>query len=186
MIERDAPGRHLTAPIERVRLPFMPDPQIPEITEVSFEFQPPRHGWLPLSIRLDQFALDLHASAVSNDPLKELIDWGQYVLDGTTGFRRVCFWLEPNGYALDVFASRLGLVKLRVASEESFHPPMATFPMKTEFACLVQRNRLAIGLYHSLSRFLDSAQSGLREHWHADSSHYARRIAVFRKLISAI
>ncbi len=164
----------------------MSNQQVPEITEVSFEFQSPRHGWLPLNIRLGEFVLDIHASVVLNDPLEELIDWGQYVLDGTSGFRRVCFWLEPDGYALDVFADRIDLVKVCVASEDSFHTHMASSPMKTEFICMVQRSRLAMGLYQALTKLIDSAQSELCEHWYADSSRYEQRIAVFRKLTSAI
>ena len=164
----------------------MSNQQIPEITKVSFEFQPPKHGCLPLHFRLGQFALDLRASNVCNDPIEELIDWGQYVLDGTSGFRRVCFWLEPEGYALDVFAGRLELVRVRVASDEDFQIPISIYPMTTEFVCKVQRNRLAIELHQALSTLFDSAQAELCEHWHEDPLHYKRRIAVFSKLIDAL
>ena len=160
----------------------MSDQQISEISEASFEFRPPERGWLPLNFRFGRFALELHASVVSNDPLEELIDWGQYVLDGTTGFRRVCFWLEPDGYALDVFAGRQDLVKVRIASAEDFHPPMTIYPMKTEFVCLVQRRILGLELYHALARFIESAEPELYTHWYADSSRYQHRMAVFRKL----
>lgn len=61
----------------------------------------PSHGWLPFRLELGNFVVDDAASAVLNDPVEELLDLLAYSASPNQTDARVCFWLEPAGYALD-------------------------------------------------------------------------------------
>ncbi len=60
------------------------------------EIGKPKHGWLPIEVRLPNFELIFGASDVLNDPLQELLDG---MIDLNSGrSAKIVFWLEPSAY----------------------------------------------------------------------------------------
>jgi hypothetical protein len=130
------------------------DSQFPTVDRIDFMLSPPRHGWIRVSVRLGEFELKCSASTVLNDPLAELLDAVCFVNEGRTGFRRVCLWLEPEGYALDLQCLNESLAMLTVLHDDAFVPPMAASPMKRLFRCRATRVGIVRGLHDSIARVL--------------------------------
>lgn len=62
----------------------------------------PEHGWLPVRLQLNAFVIGCSVSNVLNDPLDELIGAVESCLASSGSGQRTCFWLEPDGYAIDL------------------------------------------------------------------------------------
>jgi hypothetical protein len=98
---------------------------------------------------------------VLNDPLEELADFVPFVRDGQSGFRRACFWTEPEGYALDVQPMQAPDVMITIRQDDLFVPPMAGDEMKSVFRCIVPRRCVYEALAGALSSLLQtSSQPG--------------------------
>ena len=66
------------------------------------ELTNPRAGWVDVALALGDDAFGFAASAVLNDPVRELAELGLFVARGERGRAAVTFWLEPAGYELAV------------------------------------------------------------------------------------
>jgi len=95
------------------------------IARIDLALQPPRHGWLPLRLELGSFVVECVASNVLNDPLDELIEAVAFCKAPLVGHHRICLWLEPEGYAVDIVPSASSdHCIIRVSFDASFVPPM--------------------------------------------------------------
>jgi hypothetical protein len=63
---------------------------------LSIQYEPPSHGWLPLQIRVDGRGVSMDSSDVPNNPIQELIE----ALGQAAAGSESCVWwnLEPDGY----------------------------------------------------------------------------------------
>ncbi|HWY10528.1 MAG TPA: hypothetical protein VN026_04330 [Bacteroidia bacterium] len=59
---------------------------------ISIIFGEPKHGWLPVGFRYDDFNIEFSASDVLNNPMEELYN----AIKNKTG--QVTWWLEPFTY----------------------------------------------------------------------------------------
>jgi hypothetical protein len=109
------------------------------VNGLELVLSPPRHGWVDVSLRLGDFELICSASTVLNDPLAELLDLASFARDGHSGFRRACFWLEPEGYAVDLKSLNASDVMLTILHDKTFVPPMANRQMKQVYRCVLAR-----------------------------------------------
>ncbi len=59
-------------------------------------YEPPSHGWLKLTIFVNEQAIEIDASDVPNNPVEELLSALELVANGVPS----CVWwhLEPDGY----------------------------------------------------------------------------------------
>jgi hypothetical protein len=130
------------------------DFQFPPVDEIDLVLNPPRHGWIAVSLRLGEFELKCSASTVLNDPLAELLDAVCFMTEGRSGSRRVCLWLEPKGYALDLQCLSESLAMVTVLHDDAFVPPMAASPMKRLFRCTATRAAIVRGLHESIEQVL--------------------------------
>jgi len=130
-------------------------------------------------IRMGDFTLDVTASGVYNDPLEELIDLGLFALSNGSGFRRVSIWLEPEGYAIDVFASGADMTLLRVSWSDTFTPPMTTRPLTARYECAIPHNTLANGVFRGLSNFFDSVPPSTIQKWYSRLDQYKAKMERF-------
>ena len=66
------------------------------------ELTNPRAGWIDVAIAIGDDSFGFAASAVLNDPIRELAELGLVLASGESGRVAVRFWLEPAGYELAV------------------------------------------------------------------------------------
>ncbi|MGE9311101.1 hypothetical protein ACLOAU_05625 [Niabella sp. CJ426] len=78
----------------------------------------PRHGWLPVTFRYQDFQLDFDASDVLNNPVEELYNAAFRL--GNNDSRLVVWWLEPVAYLFE-FEDRAGVVTLKIFEKEDWH-----------------------------------------------------------------
>ena len=74
-----------------------------------------------------------------------------------TTFRRVCLWLEPEGYAVDVTALSDELFMITVRFDKSFVPPMAGHSMMKRYRCLVKRDVFSRAVARGLAEWFATA-----------------------------
>ncbi|HXU01183.1 MAG TPA: hypothetical protein VN903_09330 [Polyangia bacterium] len=144
----------------------------------SIEFSlssPARHGWVEFRLVLGDEVFRLPASNVLNDPISELIDWVEFLLDPRSGFRRVCVWLEPEGYAFDLQPMRPSEFMVSVWWDGSFVPPMAGHRMDQRQRFLVNGDSLLRALSSGLREWVDDIGSGINGDW-GDGAAYQRRL----------
>src|SRR6476646_5794970 len=116
----------------------------------------PSAGWLPVHLQLGDFVLDCAASNVLNDPVEELLDLLEYAVDPRGPSPRVCFWLEPEGYAIDVEPlSAVDRRIIRIGYAPSFVPPMTGKQMSPRWEGELEAAQLASVLFASLSTLLE-------------------------------
>lgn len=156
------------------------DGVIPFARSVEIVLRPPEHGWLDFVIALDDDRLEIGASWVLNDPLDELIELGTFVARGSSGARRVCLWLEPQGYALDVTNLNETIAGFHLRYDRNFVPPMLGEPMRTEIRRNVDRAALATAIRRGVEDlFLETRFEFGEEHWHQGARH-ARALGELR------
>ncbi|MGN7783866.1 hypothetical protein ACTJIJ_05045 [Niabella sp. 22666] len=78
----------------------------------------PRHGWLPVTFRYQDFQLDFDASDVLNNPVEELY-YAAFRL-GNNDSRLVVWWLEPAAYLFE-FEDRAGAITLKIFEKKDWH-----------------------------------------------------------------
>jgi hypothetical protein len=150
---------------------------VPKVDNFEITIGSPHYGWLPIRIILGNYHLDLEASNVLNDPLAELIDWVTFVKEGVSGFRRVCFWLEPGGYALDVQLREEQSVVITVLfAKDFFFPPMANSHLKEKYRCLVPKKMLLDALILCLAQWIETESNTMGEHWTSNIEYYRQHI----------
>jgi hypothetical protein len=126
------------------------------VSHVRLLLLPPKHGWLPVRFELDDFIVDDAASNVLNDPVAERMDLLPSSVAPALHGPCVCFWLEPDGYAIDVLrASAPFRSVLRTYYDSNFVPPMQTREMSARFECEVETQTLSSALLAGLAELLD-------------------------------
>jgi len=136
-------------------------------------------------IRLGSFELNVSASGVNNDPLYELIEAGIFVLNGESGFYRVSIWLEPAGYAIDIFSSINETMQVRVSWGKSYTPPAAKPRLTTKHGCNVSRSVFAYALFSGLSNFFASVSASWKEDWCVHTDRYEEKMNRFADALSS-
>lgn len=135
------------------------------LTHIEFSFKPPRNGWLPFRLSLGDCVIEDTASNVLNDPLAELIDAAMSPPSRVASIR-ICFWLEPAGYALDLLqADEPDLSVLRLSYDDSFVPPMRHSDMTIKQEALLESRLIRTALVSGLVAFGRSADTAALEKW---------------------
>ena len=155
-------------------------PQISLATRLQVELRDPGVGGLGFRLVLDEFELNERASGVSNDPLEELIDMGLFLARGGSGMRRVCIWLEPEGFAVDAWNLGNELAQVLVSKDGSFVPPMSAYGLEEVSRHLVERTSLAQCIEEEVGRLLRENEVGLRR-WCRGLAWYVRLHAELRE-----
>jgi len=111
---------------------------------------------------------------VLNDPVDALLDLLAYSLEPGGTDARVCFWLEPHGYALDASLINGTSPKsarqfaLRVFFDNAFVPPMHGYAMQHRFEGCVAGDILTDGLRDGLGRLLQGPDASTLDEWRND------------------
>jgi hypothetical protein len=139
-------------------------------------------GWLPVTLVLGDYEFVVLASNVLNDPYLELVEFTASLAEvpSSTPFPRVCFWLEPDGYALDARQSADDRVVLSIMYDEAFVPPMAHYEMKTEHTCVLERGLLHRALLVGVTRWFADHAPAIARNWSQDLDVYRRALAKVR------
>jgi hypothetical protein len=136
------------------------------VEHIRFALGQPRKGWLPFRISLGDFVVEDEASNVLNDPLAELIDWAVDLSASVSTPRRVFFWLEPSGYALDAMASdEPGLHILRVLLDGTVVPPRSRGEMRLQHEVLAEVSTIQSSLIAGLGALSRDADVTSLEKW---------------------
>jgi hypothetical protein len=126
------------------------------INRINLSLGEPLHGWLPFCFEFDGYRIEDTASKVLNNPLEELLSLLHFSLHPGMYNAIVYFWLEPAGYAIEVYEnSRTPLLKIRVYFGKTFYPPNRTDAVKLEFEGEVHRNQLSTSLIEAFTRFFE-------------------------------
>lgn len=133
----------------------------------------PTHGWLPFRLELASVVIDDAASNVLNDPVDELLDLLAYSLSPSGTEPRVCFWLEPAGYALDVCtaAGSAELFIVRLFFDDGFVPPMRGRTMQLRAETELTSSVLSAAVGAGLGPLLADADGGALDGWLRDRGH---------------
>jgi hypothetical protein len=133
----------------------------------------PTHGWLPFRLELAGVVIDDAASNVLNDPVDELLGLLAYSLTPRGTEPRVCFWLEPAGYALDActVAGSADRFIVRLFFDESFVPPMRRHTMQLRAEAELAGSVLSAGVRAGLATLLAGQDRGALDGWRSDRSH---------------
>lgn len=145
--------------------------RVPHIDSLKITLDTPRHGWLPVGIKLGNYQLLANASNVFNDPISELIELAIFVKKGGSSFRRVCLWLEPAGYAIDVKLSGHQRLLITILFDQDFIPPMNNTHMKEEYCCSVSPKTLYKALSDSLNQWFLCNFKTNEKHWAPDKDY---------------
>jgi hypothetical protein len=113
---------------------------------VHLVFGQPEHGWLPLTLRVDEFELALDVSDVPINPLDELCNSLCLVLKG--GEASVWWHLEPAWYQFHL-EPKLSEVVLSIYQGSRYQrPDLKTFQYTGDF------NSIILPLYRDLKQFV--------------------------------
>lgn len=119
------------------------------------EFGSWSRGWLSVSMSIGGFDADFPASEVLNDPIEELLDMAIFAVTGRSGLRRVCFWLEPKGYTVEIRPFSAEAVGVRVYYDEDMLPPGLSPDAIEIHRGSEPRKALAAALYEGLADLLE-------------------------------
>jgi hypothetical protein len=141
------------------------------VSHVGIIVRPPRHGWLPLRVELDDFVVDEAASAVLNDPMEELLDLLAFLVAPDPVGVRLCIWLEPDGYAFDLSGTTdPDRCVMRVFHDRTFVPPMQGRDMTLRFEGELETHQLRSTLHGALAGLLEGAGARALDTWRRDYS----------------
>jgi len=149
------------------------------VSHIKLNVDIPKHGWLPVRLELDDYAIECNASYILNDPVSELLDLLENVLASNFDGSRVCLWLEPPGYAIDVFATLdPDRCSLRILYGESVNPPMESGRMELCFECNCELTLLKRTLLEALTGLLQEANDNAMAEWigNANAVCYRERL----------
>jgi len=136
------------------------------IEQLELTLKPPRHGWLPFRLSLDDIVIEDAASNVLNDPLSSLFDLAEHVAGASKSPARACLWLEPSGYALDSEpASQPGVHVLRLFYHHDFLPPMSGRSMTLRHEVSIESSRASRALIRGLADLLRDAEVDALNSW---------------------
>lgn len=147
------------------------------IEHVNLSLRPPKHGWLPVRLELDAFVIDCSASNVLNDPLAELVDAVAFCSTPVVGRYRVCLWLEPQGYAIDILpGTSWDRCIFRVYFDGTFVPPMPWSKMDLIFQGEADLESVRGALLKELAQFVEQVDPAVLKDWDPRRG-YGKRIA---------
>lgn len=155
------------------------------IEKLELTLKPPRHGWLPFRLALDDIVLEDAASNVLNDPLSSLFDLASHLAGAGRLPSRVCLWLEPSGYALDAEpAGKPGLHILRLFYHHDFVPPMPGQSMTLRHEVSIESSRASRSLTRGLADLLRDAEVDALNTWRTGETvgTYQERLRRLRAL----
>lgn len=155
------------------------------IEHISLTLQPPKHGWLPLRLQLNDFVIDDSVSNVLNDPLGDLIGAVELCLAPAGARHRACLWLEPDGYAVDLTpGTSADRCLVRVSYDDNFVPPMWGCDLKeVSFEGQAEARLIADALFPPIAQLVGQMNPVTLKWWmRLDSSPYADRIAAIQSL----
>jgi hypothetical protein len=112
-------------------------------------------GWLPVSITIGDFDAHFDASNVLNDPIEELLDMAIFAMSGRSGTRRVDLWMEPEGWAVEIWPIDAATVGFAVHYDESMFPPELSSEAIIVYRGGQRRRALATALYEGLADLLE-------------------------------
>jgi hypothetical protein len=149
------------------------------IERISLALGPPKHGWLPLRLQLNAFVFDDEVSNVLTAPLTDLIEAIAFCQAPLVGSHRVCLWLEPAGYAVDLVAGASpDRCIVRVSFDKDFVPPMTSFPMAVVFEGETDAAVIRGALESALAEFFATVDAPTLKMWkRLDEPDYAKRLA---------
>jgi hypothetical protein len=110
----------------------------PQPTKLTIEFGKPRHAWLFVNLRTDNFCLEFDASGVLHDPLADLISCLLLVMQGVEA--SVSWWLEPAEISFQ-FSSQPHGIQFSIFELDDLH---ATRPLLKRQLLCVEANYEAI------------------------------------------
>lgn len=139
-------------------------------TTMSLELGEPGHGWLPAKLIVGDSTWVCSASDGGNDPLAELIELMRTLATGTTVNTRVCFWLEPEAYSLDVAPARaeVDTIELEVGFSRDFFPCASKAMDESLARVTLDRGATYRMLMSVLTGFLEEHGRRLQAHWRRD------------------
>ena len=141
------------------------------ISRIYLSLGQPQHGWLPFRLELDDFQIEDEASNVLNDPFAELLNLLDFSLHPGKQATHVHFWLEPDGYAIEVTANtRTPQFAIRIYFGTRFYPPDRTENMKLVYEGEVHRNRLANALIEAFTGFIEARMTVRNGGWYVCSA----------------
>jgi len=136
------------------------------IEYIRLTFQTPKHGWLPVKLELGKLVIDDAASNVLNDPIDEFLDALAFCNAPTSAGHRICLWLEPAGFAIDlVESSTPERCILRVFYDDSFVPPMRRTRMKVKFEMEADAIRVSRAISAALGDLLQRTHEPALDAW---------------------
>lgn len=152
------------------------------ITDIDLQLGAPRSGWLPFRFELGDFSISGSASNVLNDPVDSLLEMLASLTNPTTEGARLCLWLEPGGYAIDVSATDVpAICQLGVHYAESFVPPMRGRDMQLEFESRVDVWLLRAAIIRGLHGVLTGLDADAFNKWSQHGlQRYLKRLTVLR------
>jgi hypothetical protein len=110
--------------------------------------------------------LDDRASNVLNDPVEELIDLLVFAERSSSGSRRVCFWYEPSGTAMDVHPCGRDRLLVTLSEAVNFTPPMTGRPAQEVWRGLLTRRTIASALRDALQAWTSDHEEKIRSDWY--------------------
>lgn len=153
------------------------------IEHIGLTFQTPEYGWLPLRLQINAFVIGCSASNVLNDPVHELIGAVESCLVPNGPRQRVCFWLEPDGYAVDVLPGTSPDRRIvRVSYDRDFVPPMWSSykPMKVVFEGEAEARLIADALLPPIAQLVKQTKA-VKSWRRLDSPDYTERLAAIQR-----
>lgn len=152
------------------------------VTHIDLQLEAPRSGWLPFRFALGDFAISGSASNVLNDPVDSLLEMLASLTNPTPEGARLCLWLEPSGYAVDVSATDVpAICQLGVYYDDSFVPPMRGRDMQLEFECRVDVWLLRAAIIRGLHGALTGLDADAFDKWSPQGlQRYLMRLTVLR------
>lgn len=143
----------------------------------------PVHGWLPITLELDDYVLCESGSWVINDPLHELVEAGAFLARGEVGARRVFVYLEPAGYVIDLESVDGTTVHVRVGTRGDFRGvPRPEHPLRVEIECTVDGWTMARAIREAVDGlFIEVGTEQALAGWR-DPSPYREPLATLRRL----
>lgn len=150
---------------------------------VRWALERPVHGWLPITLELDDYVLRESGSWVINDPLHELVEAGAFLARGEVGARRVFVYLEPAGHVIDLDDVDGTTVRVRVGTWGDFSGvPRADHPLRTEIERTVDAWTMARAIREAVDALFTEVGTELALAGWRDPSAYQAPLATLRRL----
>jgi hypothetical protein len=120
-------------------------------------------------LEVDEFVIDDAASNVMNDPVGSFLDLFEFSIEPKDPGPRVCLWLEPSGYAIDVLPTdEPNRCALRISYAKDFLPTRSMYRPIVRFEGDLAANELRGGLLDGLAGLLEGPGADALDRWRRD------------------